>query len=361
MDVLSDVIRAVRLSGAVFFNAEFSSPWALESPSPALLASAVMPEADGVAFFHVLIDGECIVECNPHAPVTMQAGDVIVFPHGDSHLMRSADAGSPGRIESVLSQASGDALPRMVLGGGGRKSRFLCGYLNCDQRFNPLIAALPTMLLVRSEDDQTAFEAIDGQGSRRTTIPRGSGTWFATTLKFTINEANTARPGNVAMLGRLAELMFVELVREYVQHLPHAEDGWLGGLKDVHVGKALRLIHANPTHDWTVGRLAKEAAISRSALAQRFTELVGEPPMRYLVNWRIQLARQMLRDGLPIQQVASRVGYESEAAFTRAFKRTTGSPPAAWRKRLLTSLTTLLLMPAGLSSVIVSGVADALG
>ena len=135
------------------------------------------------------------------------------------------------------------------------------------------------------------------------------------------------------MLGRLTELMFVEILREYMHRLPQNQGGWLAGLNDPHVGKALRALHTNPEHDWTVDELAREAAVSRSVLAQRFAELVGETPMRYLANWRMQLAKQMMRDGAPnIQDVATRVGYDSEAAFNRAFKRSTGSPPAAWRK-----------------------------
>ena len=187
--------------------------------------------------------------------------------------------------------------------------------------------------VVRGRDGYSAIEAVDASGIRPTVVPQGSGTWLGTTLKFTINEARTARPGNAAMLGRLTELMFVEILREYMQRLPAEQGGWLAGLNDPHVGKALRLLHANPGRDWSVDDLAREVAVSRSVLAQRFTELVGEAPMRYLAGWRMQLAKQMMRDGARnIQDVATRVGYESEAAFNRAFKRATGSPPAAWRK-----------------------------
>jgi AraC-like DNA-binding protein len=167
----------------------------------------------------------------------------------------------------------------------------------------------------------------------RLSCPRGSSTWLGTTLKFTVNEARAARPGNIAMLGRLTELMFVEILREYMQRLPTSQGGWFAAVSDAHVGKALRMLHANPVRDWTVDELAREVALSRSVLAQRFAELVGEAPMRYLANWRMQLAKQMMREGAHnIQEIATRVGYESEAAFNRAFKRATGSPPAAWRK-----------------------------
>ena len=333
IDVLSDVLRVVRLSGAVFFTAEFSSPWAVESPPPEALASIVMPDAECVVLFHVLIDGECVVECQSHPAVKMETGDVIVFPHGHSHTMGSRDAVKATPIGAVFTPGSRDELPQICFGGGGRASRFVCGYLNCDQRFSPLIGALPTMLLVRSRDDYAGIEAIDAGGRRPTAVPRGTGTWLGTTIKFTINEARSSRPGNTAVLGRLTELMFVEILREYMQQLPEDHGGWLAGLNDPHVGKALRLLHASPMRNWTVEELSREAAISRSALAERFTQLVGEAPMRYLANWRMQLAKQLLREGThSIQEVATRVGYESEAAFNRAFKRATGSPPATWRR-----------------------------
>jgi AraC family transcriptional regulator, alkane utilization regulator len=332
MDVLSDVLRVVRLSGAVFFTADFSAPWAIESPIPEMLASAVMPEAECVVLFHILVEGQCEVVCQGHPVTTMDTGDVIVFPRGDQHTMRSHGAVTPTPLTSIFSPGGHDEPPQLSYGGGGRTSRFVCGYLNCDQRFSPLVEALPTMLLVRSRDDYSAIDAVDESGSRPTVVPQGSGTWLGTTLKFTINEARVARPGNAAMLGRLTELMFVEILREYMHRLPANQGGWLAGLNDAHVGKALRLLHANPMRNWTVDELARESAISRSALAERFTELVGDAPIRYLANWRMQLAKQMLREGAHVQEVATRVGYESEAAFNRAFKRAAGSPPAAWRR-----------------------------
>jgi AraC-like DNA-binding protein len=333
MDVLSDVLRVVRLSGAVFFTADFSSPWAIESPMPDMLASAVMPTAECVVLFHILVEGQCEVECQRHPLLTMESGDVIVFPRGDQHTMRSHGAVKATPIGSIFSPGEHDEPPQLSYGGGGRTSRFVCGYLNCDQRFTPLVEGLPTMLMVRSRDEYSTIEALDASGRRPTVLPEGSSNWLGTTLKFTVNEARAARPGNVAMLGRLTELMFVEILREYMQRLPTNQGGWLAAVNDPHVGKAIRLLHENPVRDWTVDELAREVALSRSVLAQRFVELVGEAPMRYLANWRMQLAKQMMREGTRnIQEVATRVGYDSEAAFNRAFKRATGSPPAAWRK-----------------------------
>ncbi len=331
MDVLSNVLSVVRLSGAVFFMAEFSAPWAIESRRE-LLAGIVKPDVECLVLFHILVDGECTVECGALPAVKMNAGDVIVFPHGDLHTMRSDDGKHKTSIGSVFSPATGDELPQVRFGGGGRQSRFICGYLCCEHRFNPLVGSMPTILLVRSRNDYAGIEAIDDRGARAATVPDGSGTWLGTTLKFTVHEAKAARPGNGAMLGRLTELMFMELLRVYMQQLPADHGGWLAGVNHPQVGKALRLLHADPVRNWTVDELAHEVAISRSALAARFAELVGASPMHYLLNWRMQLAKQMLRESRTVQDVALRVGYESEAAFNRAFKRVTGAPPVSWRK-----------------------------
>lgn len=333
MDVLSDVLRSVRLCGSVFFTTDFSSPWAVDSPNPDLLATIVMPEADHVSLFHILMEGECVVDCDRYPRVAMESGDVVVFPHGHAHTMRSEDSAESTPLNLVLSCPSPDALPNVSLGGGGRRTRFICGYLNCNQRFDPLFEALPSMLIIRRRTGYGTVEAIDRTPREIADVPQVSGTWLATTLKFAVNEALAARPGNAAMLGRLTELMFVEIVREYMQRLSRGERGWLASLKDPYVGKAVRLLHESPRRPWTVDLLAHEVAMSRSGLAQRFTRLLGQSPMKYLSEWRIHLAKQMLRDrGDNIETIAERIGYESQPAFNRAFKRATGSPPAVWRR-----------------------------
>ncbi len=333
MDVLSDVLRVIRLTGSVIFIGEFSAPWLMNEPDPDQLAAFSIPDAESLVLFHILVEGDGFFEAPGLPPVHLTSGDVIVFPHGDPHTM-SSELGLRCRpLNPAMPRSSAEgALDQLVLGGGGKTTRFICGYLNCDQRFNPLLGALPNILVVRNRNAYSVVEAIDGDGLRPAQVPHGSSSWLSTTLKYTVHEAGEGRPGNQAMLGRLTELMFVEVLRQYMRQLPADQSGWLVGLNDTQVGKALRLMHEQPQHNWTVDELAREAGISRSGFAERFTELIGHPPIKYLTAWRIQLAKHLLREENSVAQVAQRVGYDSEAAFNRAFKRSVGTPPASWRK-----------------------------
>jgi len=330
MDVLSDVLRVIRLTSAVFFTARLSSPWSIASPPSDHLVRFLRLRAESIALFHVLVEGQCWIAMDGHAPLKMEARDVIIFPQGDPHIMCSHIDAKPHPISSLLPTQALDEIPRLDHGGGGVPTRFVCGYLHCDQRFNPLIGALPPMLCVRGRDG--AEREKTAQRSDVAWIEADG--WLASTLGHTIEEADGMRSGSSAMLARLTELLYVEVLRRYMQQLPSGHTGWLAGVKDPEVGRALRLLHAKPKHQWTVEDLAREVGVSRSGLAQRFTELTGEAPMRYLTSWRIQLAKHLiLQADLSIAEVADRVGYESEAAFNRAFKRHVGTPPVAWRKK----------------------------
>jgi AraC-like DNA-binding protein len=333
--VLSDVLRTVRLTGAVFFVTEASSPWVLELPDGAMLAPAILPGAQHVLSYHVVIHGSGWGGLPDGAPVRLEAGDVLVFPHGDPYVM-SIERGVRGgpdltALLAFFRQMAAGQLPFTVSEGGGGPGSLdlVCGFLGCDARpFNPLLAALPRVLHVRR-----AF----GSASH----PLGK------LIELTVAESRERRAGGECVRLRLSELMFVEVVRQHLAMLPAEQTGWLAGLRDPLVGRALALLHERPTHPWTLTRLAREVGSSRSTLADRFAQLVGRPPMRYLAYWRMQLAARLLADGTAkISAIASDVGYDSEAAFSRAFKKIVGMAPATWRQRL-----TRALRPAPRASV----------
>lgn len=226
-------------------------------------------------------------------------------------------------------------MPPVIEGGGGEVARFVCGYLHCDQKFNPLFSTLPRLLCIRNREGSVVLESAGAANpSAERQVPFHAGMWLTTTLYYLIREAQSQSSSSQLILGRLTELMFVEVLRRYMEELAPGQKGWLAALKDPLVGRAINLLHAEPSRAWTVEDLARDAGVSRSALAGRFTELIGESPMRYLTNWRIHLAKQLLCEGHhSMAQVAERVGYESEYAFNRAFKRQVGEPPAAWRRK----------------------------
>jgi AraC family transcriptional regulator, alkane utilization regulator len=335
VDVLSDVLRVIRLSGAIFFSAEFTAPYALAEPPPPQLATRLFPAAECLALFHVLAQGDCWIAPDGEVPLHMEQGDVIIFPHSHPHVVTSRVGTAPTPLDGVLPAGDADGIVRMTHGGGGTATRLVCGYLHCDQRFNPLMGALPTFLWVRRRQDITTIEATDHAPGRTTVVlPPDAGAWLTTTLEYLLAEVATAQPGCRAMLARLTELLYVEVLRRYAHHLPVGQTGWLAGLNDPQVGRALRLLHHDPAQPWTVETLARAAGVSRSSLALRFTDLIGESPMHYLTAWRMHLARQMLQENrFTIPEVAARVGYTSEAAFNRAFKRAAGAPPGLWLRR----------------------------
>jgi AraC family transcriptional regulator, alkane utilization regulator len=333
MDVLSDVLRVVRLAGAIFFADEFSSPWAVESPPAKTFAPIIFPRAECLTIFHVLTEGKCWVKAQGERPIEMTAGDVLVLPRADEHVMASDLALRPTPMRILVPQTPWPGMPPLTHGGGGEVARFVCGYLHCDQKFNPLFGSLPKAFCIRSREGDVVFESA-GHANRSPdgSFPFHASMWLNTTIYYLIKEAQT--PGSQMMLARLAELMFVEVLRHYMQELPPDEKGWLAGLKDPSVNRAITLLHEQPARAWTVEDLARDVGVSRSALAVRFSDLIGESPMRYLAGWRMHLAKQMLSEGTHgLAEVADRVGYESEYAFNRAFKRQVGKPPAAWRKK----------------------------
>jgi AraC-like DNA-binding protein len=316
MDPLSDVLNTVRLDGAVYLNAEFTAPWCARTRF-GLMAAAGLPGADGPAvFFHFLLEGRCKVRLESGGEaVDAGPGDLVVLPHDDTHILGSDLQLAPYDSTGLVSLPAAGEMIELRHGGGGEATRFVCGYLFCDRRVSrPLFESLPRLL--------------------RIPVGAAAGTaWVAELVRAGVRETAAANPGSASMLAKLSELLFVEAMRRYATSLPAGRKGWLAAMRDPQLGRALALMHAEPGRAWTVEDLAREVALSRSALGERFAELIGEPPMQYLTRWRLALAARSLRAGNEaIARIAERVGYESEAAFNRAFKREFGAPPAKWRR-----------------------------
>ena len=322
-DILSEVLRSVRLHGAVFFYVHGGRAWAAEAPASRDIAAAVMPGTEHVMEYHVVTRGNCWAAIVGEKPVRMQAGDIVLFPHGDPHVLSSAPgmrakpdvkgyfdhAGQKQPFTLHLDAAETPASASAHDGG----TTIVCGFLGCDVRpFNPLIETLPRLLHLGAAGDRD---------------------WMAAFMTHAATETQERRPGGDAMLERMSEMMFVDAIRRYVDTLPEDSRGWLAGMRDRMLGRVLALIHGNPAGPWTVEELGRRVGLSRSALHERFVEMIGQTPMQYLTNWRMQAAAALLRNtNATVASIAQDVGYDSEAAFARAFKRSAGRPPAAWRK-----------------------------
>jgi AraC family transcriptional regulator, alkane utilization regulator len=339
MDVLSEVLRVVRLSGAIHFCAEFTRPWAILTSPPEMLASRVMPGAEAVIPFHIATAGKCWLSWGRVEPIAIEVGDVVVFARGAQHVLASEPGTTPVPIKDIY-QPSTDQITVLRHGGGGEETRLVCGFLHSDQRFGPLLDTMPALTWVRVRDGALHLEAFTENGRHAEPVTLAQDPhWWTAAIDHLISETAKPGPGNRAVLARLSELLFMEVVRWQLSYVGAGHSGWLAGLNDAHVGRVLALMHAEPARAWTVEELAQEAGISRAALAKRFVELVGEAPMQYLAGWRMHLARRLLRESnIGLAQLAARVGYESEAAFSRAFRRAVGMPPATWRDVNATAL-----------------------
>ncbi len=321
MDALSELLRVLRLTGGLFLEVEFTAPWCIDSAPSREDLNLLLSDAEQVSIFHLLTEGTCGASLpGTGETVDLRAGDLILFPHGDGHSLGSDLQLVPVGMDALVERSPDGGLARVRHGGGGARTRFVCGYLACDRRLcRPLLGALPRMLRVELGDGPAAA-------------------WITATLQRGASETHAPKPGSEALLSRLAESLFVEAIRHYTASLPEDQSGWLAGLRDPHVGRALALLHADPVRAWEVETLASEVGLSRSALGERFASLIGEPPMQYLTGWRLALAAQALTSGNDaVARIAERVGYESEAAFNRAFKREYGLPPAAWRRSVRTA------------------------
>ena len=313
MDAFSEALRAVRLVGAFFVQGRFSAPWCYRSPSAGALGPILEPGAERVVIFHLITEGECFVDMADEVPVRVSAGQAVLFPYGDEHLMTSR----PGltatqEMEQVLLER-----PRLIeLDGGGAPTQLLCGYMACDARLGKLLlGGLPSIVRVD-------VRASHGDG------------WVESAVRYALIEAKSGRPGGEGVLSKLAEVLFIEMLRIHVTTQGPGMQGWQAGVGDRVVGAALHAIHAHPARDWTLGSLAAHVGSSRSVLAERFQQLVGTTTMQYLTQWRMLLAANLLaRSNGTLLRIAEEVGYETDTAFSRAFRREYGVPPATWRRQ----------------------------
>jgi AraC-like DNA-binding protein len=317
MDVLSEVLKAVKLDGAVFFHGEFSSPWCARQPDACAMASYLSASTKHVIIYHLVTEGRgyARVEQNGRA-IPLAAGDIIIVPHGDAHLMGNGPAVTPMDSSEHLRQVLAEGKMLSQFGGGGELTRLVCGYLTCDRQLSQVfLAGLPPLIKIHIRDNP-------------------SGRWIEDTLRYSVSHAETSGPGGAVVIAKLSEVLFVETLRRYIAKLPQAQTGWLAGVRDPEVGKALALLHKQPSHPWTIASLANEVGLSRSVLAERFRHYLSDTPMGYLTRWRLQLAAQVLAStSKSVAEVAGEVGYESEPSFNRAFKREFGVPPARFRSQ----------------------------
>ena len=320
-DPLSDVLRTVKLRGALFFMIDATSPWCVEVPHARDYAGIILPGARHVVSYHVAVEGQGLASVPGIETITFEAGDIIVFPHVDPYLMLSAQGVRPDLTREQTLQFFRDAaagnLPFVIPEGGGSppKAKFICGFLGCDlSPFNPLFATLPPILHIRRSSGGHA-DLLDQLIGRAMT------------------EIRAPHAGGESIRLSLCELMFVELLRRHLETLSADEPGWLAGLRDPKVGRALASLHAEPARDWTLDELARATGVSRSVIAERFARCVGETPMRYLTLWRMQLAARLLTDGATkVAAIGEQVGFRSESAFSRTFKKVTGLSPTQWRR-----------------------------
>lgn len=311
MDVLSDVLRNVRLSGALLFFAEYRAPWCVACPPSHMIAPLLVPGARRLVIFHIVIDGACLVNRPGEKPMALEAGDAVMMAQGDPHVLADEQGREAVPLVELLPMPPWAKAPYLVHGGDGPLTRVLCGFLHCaEAQLSPFLGSLPPIVRV---------EGREGVASSLLPVQR-----------LLVEEARAERPGYSCVLSRLTETFFVEALR---QHMAGNEESSraLAALKDPVVGAALARLHDEPLRRWSVELLAREVAVSRSLLASRFTALMGCPPMHYLTRWRLLTAARRLHEGNEsIAAVGASIGYESEAAFSRAFKRHLGAPPATW-------------------------------
>jgi AraC-like DNA-binding protein len=312
MDALSDVLRTLRLTGGVFLDARFTAPWSIATNVNPEKFKLFLGSSTQIIAFHYVVSGSLVAHVPGGPARELKAGALILLPRNDVHVLGSARELKAVPANTLVMTESG--LWEVRHGGGGDETHIVCGFLGCDSTFDPLISALPPLLSINVTDTK-------------------GGAWIEESFAFATQNLASDGVGAAAIVAKLSELMFVEALRRYMQELPEQESGWLAGLRDPAIGRALTLMHAQPQKSWSAEELADAVNLSRSTFAERFSALIGYPPIRYLTIWRMQVAARMLREtNRGIAQIAFDVGYDSEAAFNRAFRRELGRPPSAWRR-----------------------------
>jgi AraC-like DNA-binding protein len=314
MDALSELLRVVKLNGALFFDAQCSAPWCVRSPPSATFGPYVDASSSHIIEFHLVTEGSGYIRVGGES-TPLSAGDIVMVPHGDAHDMGN---GLPLELidgERALPPLMRGEITQSRIGGGGEVTRLICGYLACQaQLIAPLLVGLPRVVRVHLR--------ADAYGASLEHMVRHAADQLATRL-----------PGSDVVVARLAEVLFAEALRRYVSQLPPQRSGWLAGAADPSIGRALAQLHQRPAHPWTLDELADAACLSRSSLAERFARYLGQGPMAYLTDWRLELGAELLRStSRSVLAIAGEVGYESEAAFNRAFKRRFSLPPARYRR-----------------------------
>lgn len=316
MDVLSEVLRVVRLEGALFFNAEFSAPWCICSPRSAAIAPYLSPGTGHLILYHFLTEGLAYARLPDGPREELTAGDIAIFPHGDPHVLGNGSPEKPVDALQTFAKNLTQGLKLIRFGGGGMITRFVCGFLSCEPRLSEVfLAGLPPILKVHVAKEP-------------------SGQWLEHSIRFAVDGVSGSHAGSGLVLAKLSEVLFAETLRRYINALPPDQIGWLAGARDPVISQALALLHREPAHPWTISNLARRVALSRTRLAERFRHFLGESPMAYLAQWRLKLGAEILQSTEDsVAEVAAAVGYGSEAAFNRAFKREFDCPPAQFRRK----------------------------
>ena len=316
MDVLSEVLKVVKLRGALFFNAEASAPWCLDEPSSAQIAPSLKIGSGHIILYHFVLEGRAFARTLDGHQEDLEAGDIVVIPHGDKHVLGNGLAPRPVDAVKAFAGNLKDGLKLVRFGGGGETTKLVCGYMVMDRQLGEvMLTGLPKMIKVRVTDEP-------------------SGQWLKNSIRFSVGDEGALDAGSDIVIAKLSEVLFVETLRRYVNSLPAEDKGWLAGVRDPVVGRSLALVHVDPAHNWTIAEIARRVGMSRTRLAERFQHYIGDSPMAYLTRWRLKLGAEMLATtNKSIAEIAADVGYGSEATFNRAFRRVYNVPPAQYRRR----------------------------